>query len=121
MAAVFQTTTPFNTVPRRRTFFTDVCGLSLECYTALGTLEGITMPSEIHEFKNKDWDQVASNLRRPPEQYVNPVAPALVGVWARQAPFPLSAMSLKKLKAASEAARYYRSVSRTLTIENMQW
>jgi hypothetical protein len=126
MAAVYQTSTLFSTAVRRRTFFTDVCGLSMACYTALGTLEGITMPSEIHEFKNKDWDQVASNLRRPPEQFVPPIpaaagAPAVAGIWARQAPFPLSAMSLKKLKASSEAARYYRSIDRTLTVENMQW
>jgi hypothetical protein len=121
MAALIQTTTPFSTAARKRTFFTDVCGLSAECYAALGTSEGITMPSEIHEFKNKDWDHVASNLRCPPEQFVAAVDPDDPSEWTRQAPFLLSAMSLKKLKFASEAARYYLSIERELTIENMQW
>jgi hypothetical protein len=121
MSYAVQSTTPFSTPHRKKTFFTDVCGLSTESYEALGTLEGITTPAELHDFKNKDWDQVASNLRRPPDQYAAGATAGDAGTWTRQAPYPLSAMSLKKLKSSSEAARYYRSIDRSLTIENIQW
>jgi hypothetical protein len=125
-ASLFQATTPFTTSGQKELFFTNVIGVSMVVYTALETLEGIEQPSDLYDYKDKDWDQVATNLRRPPDKRV-PGTRATADVaatpptWERQAPFPLSAMSLKKLKIASHAVRYYTDTARTLTIQNMKW
>jgi hypothetical protein len=95
VAYLFQATTPFTTSGQKELFFTHGIGVSMVVYTALETLEVIEQPSDLYDYKDKDWDQVATNLRLPPNKRVpGKRATADVGAtpptWERQHPFPLS-------------------------------
>lgn len=79
--------------------------------------EGITTVADLEEFDESEFDQIIRNLRNPP-RIPDPANP---GVLIAQGPFELSAKSLKRLKIAAHAVRYYDSVGRDLTPANMHY
>jgi hypothetical protein len=95
------------TAANTTSFFEDAdqMNLSAEIRAAL-VAEGITSVEDLLEFKNSDWDTIAKNLRSPPQG---------------QAALVIGAKSLKRLKVASNAIRYYTATGRTLTHTNVHY
>ena len=82
--------------------------------------EGIALIDDLSDFTDDEFTQLASNLRNPPG-IPNPNlaagGPAIVPVPA----FVLGAKSLKRLKIAARAVRYYEAISRPLSAGNMHY
>ena len=68
-------------------------------------VEGINMVDDLSEFDKDTIQQIASNLRRPPAGN----------------PFVFGAKSQKRLIAACEIVRFYKTVGRSLTAANIMW
>jgi hypothetical protein len=68
-------------------------------------VEGITTVQDLEEFESDDFKQLVSNLRSP----------------TGDGPFVLGAKSLKRLKVAAKAVRYYTAIGRDLTPGNMHY
>ena len=82
--------------------------------------EGITDPSDLLEFVDKDaWLQIVETCKRPP-QVPGPGAPPNPALVSQQ-PFQLPAKSLLRLKVASKVVEYYDRTERTLTASSMMW
>ena len=99
-------------------FFTDNDQMSLDLATRNQlVIEGIASLEDLVEFEEDEFRQFVKNLRNPPEIHDqnNP------GQLIRVAPFVLNAKSLKRLKVAADAARYYNAIGRELTPGNMNW
>ena len=79
--------------------------------------EGITAVDDLAEFEDDDFKQVAYNLSHPPAVLNAAVPPVLVP----QEPFVLGAKSLRRLKVAAKAIRYYQSIDRATTSGNMHF
>ena len=79
--------------------------------------EGITLVDDLAEFEDADFKQVAYNLSHPPPVPNQAVPPVLVP----QQPFILGAKSLRRLKVAAKAVRYYHAVGRTTSATNMHY
>ena len=79
--------------------------------------EGIITVGEIAEWKDDDWDQWKNNCRKP-DRIPDMANPANL---IHQTSFAISVKSLKRLKDASELARYYESVSIELTATKIRW
>ncbi len=79
--------------------------------------EGITDVLDLAEWKKEDWDQFASNCKRP-DQIPDPANP---GVLIHQQPFALPVKSLHRLKVAAELVRHYERTNRVLSAANMRW
>ena len=79
--------------------------------------EGIANVQDLEEFTKDEFKQVVSNLAHPP-LIPDPANPAVL---IRQQPFVLGAKSLKRLKVAASAVRYYISVDRELTPSCMHY
>jgi hypothetical protein len=94
----------------------DQMAVSAATFAQLAT-EGITTAGDLAEFGKDDFAALAASLRRPPAI----PDPANAGVLVPQAPFVLGAKSLKRLKIAAEAVRYYDSIGRTLTPGNLRY
>ena len=69
-------------------------------------VEGIVTVDDLLDFDKDSLDQVANNLRSP-------------GGGAQ--PFVFGAKSHKRLLVATKLVKYYHTVGRTLTANNMQW
>lgn len=103
-------------------FFEDADQMTIPRRTvAQLAVEGIASPEDLAEFRDDDFKQLLSNLRSPPA--VPGVAPAgggpapLVPVQ----PFTLGAKSVRRLKVAAHASRYYDAISRPLTAGMMHY
>ena len=72
---------------------------------------------DLAEFENAEFKQVAYNLSHPPQAPNNAQPPVLVP----QQPFVLGAKSLRRLKVAAKAVRYYESIGRPTTAANMHY
>ena len=106
------------TVGQTTAFFTDNDQMGIPAATvAQLAQEGITTVADLEEFDDTEFDQIIRNLRNPP-RIPDPANP---GVLIAQGPFVLSAKSLKRLKIASHAVRYYTSIDRDLTPGNMHY
>ena len=81
-------------------FFEDADQMALKNRTRTNSLvaEGIVTVDELKEWDDDDWDQWASNCKRP-DKISGPNNPALL---IAVAPYPLSVKSLKCLKTASK-------------------
>lgn len=100
------------------TFFTAVDQMAIPAGTVAQLAnEGITAVVDLEEFKDEEFDQIIRNLRNPP-RIPDPANP---GVLLAQGPFELSAKSLKRLKVAAHAVRYYTSIGRDLSPGNMHY
>ena len=79
--------------------------------------EGIVSVNNLAEFRKNHWHQVVTNLKYPasfPDPDNN-------GKFIRSPTITLGVKSLERLKVASEAARYYEAIGRTLTPGNMNF
>ena len=79
-------------------------------------VEGIRNVDDLADWYDDDWDQWASNCKKPdriqdPNNAANFIA---------QVPFPMSVRYLKSLKIASKLIRYYKSVYAPLTVINIK-
>ena len=99
-------------------FFTDNAQMDIPArtVTAMAT-EGITVVDDLAEFGKDEFKAMTESFRNPP-LIPDPNNPANQ---IRQNPFQLGARSLKRLKVAANAVRYYQATSRATTAGNMQW
>ncbi len=104
-------------------FFEDADQMAIPRRTvAQLAVEGIATVEDLAEFRDDDFKQLLSNLRSPP---------AVPGVLAAGAagpaplvpvqPFTLGAKSVRRMKVAANAARYYAAIDRTLTAGMMHY
>ena len=107
------------TADQQFSFFEDADQMSLKHRTRVYSLdvEGIENVDDLADWDDEDWDQWASNCKKPdriqdPNNAANLIA---------QVPFPLSIKSLKRLKIASKLIRYYKLVSVPLTVIKIKW
>ena len=107
------------TVNQITSFFEDADQMGLEARTRTSSLnvEGITTIDDLGEWDDDDWDQWASNCKRPGSTRDPNNAALLIAT----VPYTLSVKSLKRLKLASKLVRYYESVSIVLTANNIRW
>ena len=106
------------TQPQTNAFFTSLDQMALDQATRDQlTIEGITSVDDLAEFEDDEFKQLVKNLRSPPE-VPDPNNP---GQLMRQAPFVLNAKSLKRLKVAANAVRYYNAIDRATTTANMHY
>ena len=106
------------TAAQTTNFFTDLDQMALDAATR-GELiiEGIATVADLAEYEEEEFKQVVKNLRNPPDiaDQANP------GHLVRVPAFVLNAKSLKRLKVAADAARYYEAIGRDLTPANMHY
>lgn len=115
------------TAAQTDSFFTDAAqmALSARTYGHLAT-EGIVAVDDLSEFEDADFKQLTHNLSHPPAT-LQPAVAAAAGVAAQPAmlvptqPYVLGAKSLRRLKIAARAVRYYDSVNRSLTAGGMDF
>ena len=106
------------TAQQTNTFFTGNDQMAIPALTVDElTNEGISTIEDLGEFEDADFKQIATNLKSPPS-IPDPNNP---GQTIRQAPFVLGAKSLKRLKVAANAVRYYESTDRALSATNMHY
>ena len=106
------------TAQQTNTFFTGNDQMAIPALTVDElTNEGINTIEDLGEFEDADFKQIATNLKSPPS-IPDPNNP---GQTIRQAPFVLGAKSLKRLKVAANAVRYYESTNRALSATNMHY
>ena len=99
-------------------FFTDNAqmGIPAQTVNAMAT-EGLATVDDLAEFGKDEFKTMVETFRNPP---LIP-DPANAQNLIRQNPFQLGARSLKRLKVAAQAVRYYQATSRTTSAANMQW
>ena len=79
--------------------------------------EGIVTIEDLSEFTDSEFKRIADNLKSPPAI----PDPNNAGQTIRQNPFTFGAKSLKRLKVAANAVRYYDSVGRSISAANMHY
>ena len=99
-------------------FFQDAGQMSIPPATVAQLVnEGIQNVEDLEEFGDDEFKQIANNLKSPPAI----PDPANPGAMIRPPPFVLGAKSLKRLKIAADAVRYYQAIGRDLTAGNMNY
>ena len=83
--------------------------------------EGITAVSDLADFDQSSLQQLADNLRCPGGRVPNPDPGAAAGATIPTPPFVFGAKSQKRLLVACDLVRYYDTVGRDLTSNNIQW
>ena len=105
------------------TFFTGATQLAIPVATLAGlVLEGINEVEDLEEFEDDDFDTIMTNLRKPTGTMPDPNhqgrgAAPLVPIL----PYVFGAKSLKRIKIASLAVRYYNATSRDIDATNMHY
>ena len=105
------------------TFFTGATQLAIPAATLPGlVLEGIEEVLDLEEFEDDDFDTIMMNLRKPTGTRPDPThtgrgAARLIPVL----PFVFGAKSLKRIKIASLAVRYYNATNREIDATNMHY
>ena len=95
------------TVAQTTAFFSDNAQMGIPAATVTQMAdEGIRSVDDLLDFDKDTIDQMANNLRRPPG-----------GVNA----FAFGARSQKRLLAATKLVRFYDTIGRPLTQDNIQW
>ena len=102
-----------------RAFFTDARQMAMPLDTVNGGLmaEGIDDIEGLEEFNNDNFKSIQENLRKPAGTISDPAN-------ARKCiptPSVLGAKSIKRLRIAAEAVRYYETVGRDCTAGNMHY
>ena len=96
----------------------DVMKCNYDVVKALEDYQGITDVETFGEFESEEWNGVVKQFLSPPMKSGGTAqAPTLT----RQSPIVITAISLKRLKAASCDVRYYKSCGYPLTVQNMAW
>lgn len=94
------------TANQTTSFFRDDTQMHIpEATVAALAIEGISNVQDLEEFESDDFKQLVSNLRSP----------------TGDGPYVLGAKSLKRLKVAAKAVRYYTAIGRDLTPGNMHY
>ena len=94
------------TVAQTTAFFENAAQMAIPNATVVQlVVEGIDLVDDLSEFDKDTIQQIASNLCRPPAGN----------------PFVFGAKSQKRLIAACEIIRYYKTVGRNLTAANLMW
>ena len=83
--------------------------------------KGITAVSDLVDFEKDSIAQIADNLKKPGNRIPNPDGGAPAGSTIPRPPYTFGAKSQKRLLAACEIIRYYKTVGRPLSAANMQW
>ena len=112
--ATVQTKTPLTTAARFKTFMKNEMKCDDAVITGLTKYQGINELDEFKGMEETDWYTVAKQLLSPPDTVTG-------GVSSKTSPIIITAVSLKRLKAASITVRYYYSCGYDLTVENMRW
>ena len=99
-------------------FFQDADQMAIVNRTAtqLAT-EGIDSVDALGEFEDDDFKQIMSNLQHPPQIPDPADATRLVN----DVPYVIGAKSLRRLKVAAHAIRYYQTIARDTTPNNMHY
>ena len=99
-------------------FFTDNNQMGIPAHTINAmAAEGLATVDDLAEFGKDEFKTMVEIFRNPP---LVP-DPANAQNLIRQNPFQLGARSLKRLRVAAQAVRYYEATSRTTSAANMQW
>ena len=114
MVSTVQTKTPLTTVARFKTFMRNEMKCSDEVVNGLDTYQGINDLDEFKGMEETDWNTVTKQLLSPPDTVTS-------GTSTKTSPIIITAVSLKRLKAASIMVHYYYSCGYDLTVENMKW
>ena len=108
---------PFN-IAQTNAFFQDADQMSIANRTAAQLVtEGIDTVDALGEFEDEDFKQIMSNLQHPP-QIPDPANAALL---INDVPYVIGAKSLRRLKVAAHAVRYYQNIDRPTTPNNMHY
>ena len=101
-------------------FFTERLQMAIPQATVNGGLmtEGISTVEDLGEFEDKDFKAILDNLRRPGGTIPDP---ANANNRIPTPSYVIGAKSLKRLKIAAAAVRYYETVGRECTAENMHY
>ena len=84
-------------------------------------IEGLSEVTDLQEFDEETFKQLVENLRKPGGTVQDPNPNAAAGAVIPTPAFIIGAKSQTRLKAAICIAKYYETVSRDLTPDNMQW
>jgi hypothetical protein len=107
---------------QKQAFFLEESQMGIPAETlAQLNVEGIREPQDLAQFDEEDFNKIEKNLRNPPGRVPNPDPDAPEGSTIPRPPFPLGAMSLKRLMVAADIVRYYVATNRPLTAANMRW
>ena len=101
-------------------FFTEQRQMAISRDTVNGGLmqEGIATVEDLEEFQDEDIKAVQENLRKPAGTIPDPNNP---GQRIAAPSFVLGAKSVKRLKVAAAAVRYYQTIGRETSAQNMHY
>ena len=110
------------TAAQTTSFFRDAdqMGIPQATVTQL-QVEGITTLSDLADFDKDTLQQVADNLRKPGGRIPDPTPGAAPGATIPTPSFVFGAKSQHRLSVACELVRYYNTVGRDMTANNMRW
>ena len=83
--------------------------------------EGITLVSDLVDFNTTSLQQLADNLRHPGGCIPDPNLTTQPGSTIPTPPFVFGAKSQRRITVACNLVKYYKTVSRDLTVANLQW
>ena len=83
--------------------------------------EGIETIQDLAEFNKDTFAQVLENLRKPGGRIPNPDPNAPQGSTIPQPPFTFGAKSHRRILAACDLIRYYDTIGRDITPQNVRW
>ena len=109
-----QSSSPLSSGDDFKTFMKDEMKCNTNVIKALKDYQGVTSVEEFEEFASSEWDGIGKQFLSPPMKKVS-------NVLEKQSPIVITAISMKRLKAASCAVRYYVTCGYDLTVENMKW
>ena len=104
------------TAPQTTAFFDEGLQMGLSNRTCLQLrVEGVEYLLDLGEFYDSNWDQFASNCKRP-----NQIPdPANAGALIYQHPFSVLVCSLRRLKVVSIVVRHYLATGHVFPAANM--
>lgn len=103
-------------------FFEDANQISLSHETRVKLQEeGITSVGDLMDFDKDTIEKIAANLKSPGDRIPNPDPGAAPGSTIPRPPYPFGAKSQKRLLAACELVRFYTTIGRELTSQNIRW
>ena len=109
-----QSSKPLNTNTRCKAFMKDEMKCKEEVVKALEDYQGVKEIDSFEEFESDKWNGIAKQFLSPPMKEVS-------GNLVKPSPIIITATSMKRLKAALCAIRYYFSCGYVLTVQNIQW
>ena len=108
------------TLAETTSFFEDNDQMAIPTLTVTGGLaiEGIQEVSDLEEFNDDDLKSVLENLRRPGGTIIDPTNE---NRRLSRPSYVFGAKSFKRLKIAASAVRYYSTIGRAITPQNMHY